>query len=59
MKLGSTLIDVVCDGTFLLDGGALFGQVPKALWELQMRPDWKPWALARTMNWHKKADILV
>ena len=41
MKLGSTLIDVVCDGTFLLDGGALFGQVPKALWELQMRPDRK------------------
>ncbi len=41
VKLGSTLIDVVCDGTFLLDGGALFGQVPKALWELQMRPDRK------------------
>jgi glyoxylase-like metal-dependent hydrolase (beta-lactamase superfamily II) len=41
VKLGTTLIDIVCDGTFLLDGGSLFGQVPKALWELQMRPDRK------------------
>ena len=41
MKLGNTTIDVVSDGTILLDGGAVFGQVPKALWELQMKPDRK------------------
>ena len=29
MKLGNTTIDVVSDGTILLDGGAVFGQVPK------------------------------
>ena len=41
VRLGTTLIDIVSDGTFLLDGGSLFGQVPKAMWELQMRPDRK------------------
>ena len=41
MKFGSTSIDVVSDGTFLLDGGSLFGQVPRALWEQQMKPDRK------------------
>lgn len=41
MKLGGTSIDIVSDGTFLLDGGAMFGQVPKTMWELEMRPDRK------------------
>ena len=41
MQLGTTSIDVVSDGTFLLDGGALFGQVPKTLWEQQIKPDRK------------------
>ena len=41
MKLGSTSVDIVSDGTFLLDGGSVFGQVPKTLWELQMKPDRK------------------
>ena len=41
MKLGATSVDIVSDGTFLLDGGAVFGQIPKALWELQMKPDRK------------------
>ena len=39
MKLGATSISVVSDGTFLLDGGSVFGQVPKAIWEQQMKPD--------------------
>ena len=41
MKFGNTSVDIVSDGTYLLDGGAVFGQVPKALWELQMKPDRK------------------
>ena len=41
VKLGAISVDVVSDGTFLLDGGALFGQVPKTYWELQMKPDRK------------------
>ena len=41
MKFGATSVDIVSDGSFLLDGGAVFGQVPKAYWELQMKPDRK------------------
>jgi glyoxylase-like metal-dependent hydrolase (beta-lactamase superfamily II) len=39
VKLGSTSVDIVSDGTFLMDGGAVFGQVPKAVWERHMKPD--------------------
>ena len=39
MNLGTTTIDVVSDGTFLMDGGCLFGQIPKTEWELQIKPD--------------------
>ncbi len=39
MNLGTTTIDIVSDGTFLMDGGCLFGQVPKTEWELQIKPD--------------------
>ena len=41
MKLGAISVDIVSDGNFLLDGGALFGQVPKTVWELHMKPDRK------------------
>lgn len=41
MKVGSTSIDIVSDGTILIDGGALFGQIPKPLWEVNMKPDRK------------------
>ena len=41
MKVGATSIDIVSDGTFLLDGGVVFGQIPKAHWELHMKPDRK------------------
>lgn len=33
MKLGAFDIDPVTDGRFRLDGGAMFGVVPKVLWE--------------------------
>lgn len=39
LNLGSTSINIISDGTFLLDGGSVFGQVPKTRWELQVKPD--------------------
>ena len=39
MNLGNTSIDVVSDGTLMLDGGCVFGQIPKSQWEMQIKPD--------------------
>jgi glyoxylase-like metal-dependent hydrolase (beta-lactamase superfamily II) len=39
MRLGSFDVDVISDGTFALDGGALFGVVPRVVWEKSFRPD--------------------
>jgi len=39
MRLGALELQIVPDGTFRLDGGAMFGVVPKALWEKKARPD--------------------
>ncbi|MCI0487470.1 MAG: MBL fold metallo-hydrolase [Blastocatellia bacterium] len=39
MKLGSFEIEVVSDGTFALDGGAIFGVVPRVVWERYFEPD--------------------
>jgi glyoxylase-like metal-dependent hydrolase (beta-lactamase superfamily II) len=39
MKLGSFEIDVISDGTFALDGGALFSVVPRVVWERYFEPD--------------------
>jgi glyoxylase-like metal-dependent hydrolase (beta-lactamase superfamily II) len=41
MKLGDLELISVSDGTFLLDGGAMFGVVPKALWEKKATADEK------------------
>ena len=41
MKLGATTVSIVSDGTLLHDGGSVFGQLPKSLWELHMKPDRK------------------
>ena len=41
MELGNISVDIVSDGTFLLDGGSMFGQVPKSMWELNIKPDRK------------------
>jgi len=38
-RLGSTEIYVLRDGDFWLDGGVLFGIVPKVLWEKLLPPD--------------------
>jgi len=39
LNIGTTSVNIVSDGTFLLDGGCVFGQVPKAQWELYTKPD--------------------
>ncbi len=39
MKLGSFSLHIVSDGGFRLDGGAMFGVVPKVLWERVKAPD--------------------
>jgi glyoxylase-like metal-dependent hydrolase (beta-lactamase superfamily II) len=39
MRLGELELQIVRDGTFRLDGGAMFGVVPKVLWEKKLRPD--------------------
>ena len=41
VNLGNTSVDIVSDGTYMLDGGSMFGQVPKPMWETSMRPDRK------------------
>ena len=39
LKLGDIRVRVLSDGTFALDGGALFGVVPRTLWEKGNPPD--------------------
>jgi glyoxylase-like metal-dependent hydrolase (beta-lactamase superfamily II) len=39
VSLGDFRLDVVSDGTFRLDGGAMFGVVPRVLWERVYPPD--------------------
>ncbi len=39
MKLGEFELDIVSDGGFRLDGGAMFGVVPKVLWAKHKVPD--------------------
>ncbi len=39
MQLGVCEVSSVLDGTFALDGGAMFGVVPRALWERGDPPD--------------------
>lgn len=39
MKFGDLELFVLSDGFFRLDGGAMFGVVPRLLWEKKIRPD--------------------
>jgi glyoxylase-like metal-dependent hydrolase (beta-lactamase superfamily II) len=41
MTTDSVAVRMVSDGTFLLDGGPMFGPVPKILWEQNAKPDRK------------------
>lgn len=39
MKIGKLEIQFISDGLIKMDGGAMFGQVPKIVWEQATRPD--------------------
>ncbi len=39
MRLGRFQLNHISDGSIRLDGGAVFGIVPRVLWERKMRPD--------------------
>jgi hypothetical protein len=39
VKIGEFEIIRLVDGTFLVDGGAMFGVVPRTLWEKRAAPD--------------------
>ncbi len=39
MKIGKFDLEILSDGTFALDGGQMFGVVPKALWEKKLPAD--------------------
>ena len=39
MKLGAFDLELLSDGSFALDGGQMFGVVPKVLWEKQLPAD--------------------
>ena len=39
MKIGKLEINLLSDGMIKMDGGTLFGQVPKVIWEQLVRPD--------------------
>jgi len=39
MRLGRFEVDIFSDGTFKLDGGAMYGVVPKVFWEKKQVPD--------------------
>jgi len=38
MKLGDLEFWLITDGTFRLDGGAMFGVIPKPMWSAFPRP---------------------
>ncbi|HUX88094.1 MAG TPA: MBL fold metallo-hydrolase [Chloroflexota bacterium] len=39
MKIGDIDVEILNDGYFHLDGGAMFGVVPRVLWEKKLPPD--------------------
>jgi glyoxylase-like metal-dependent hydrolase (beta-lactamase superfamily II) len=41
MQVGDFRLDIISDGTLRLDGGAMFGIVPRVLWEKVAKPDEK------------------
>lgn len=39
MEIGGWTVRTLLDGTFALDGGSMFGVVPRALWQREREPD--------------------
>ena len=39
MNLGTSTINIISDGIYHVDGGSVFGQIPKTKWEQWIKPD--------------------
>ena len=39
MNMGTTSVSIISDGTLLVDGGSVFGQIPRTQWEVEVKPD--------------------
>ena len=39
MNLGTSTINIISDGIYHVDGGSVFGQIPKVKWEQWIKPD--------------------
>src|ERR1022692_743541 len=39
ITLGDFELTVLSDGTYRMDGGAMFGVIPKVMWEKRIQPD--------------------
>ena len=39
MNYGGNSVNILSDGTLMVDGGYAFGQVPRTEWETQIKPD--------------------
>ena len=62
MKIGQYICDSIEMGAFVLDGGAMFGVVPKVLWEKKIPPDSKnriPMSARVLLLQGKERNILV
>ncbi len=49
MHIGDIRVDIITAGPILLDGGAMFGVVPRTLWEKKLPPDGRN-RIAMSMN---------
>jgi len=62
MRIGDLSVKIISDGKFYLDGGAMFGVVPRVLWEKLVTPDDKnriPLALNCFLVQTGEANILI
>src|ERR1022692_1628320 len=62
ITLGDFELTVLSDGTYRMDGGAMFGVIPKVMWEKRIQPDERntiPLALNSLLVRTGKQNILV
>src|SRR5664280_1847484 len=62
ITLGDFELTVLSDGTYRMDGGAMFGVIPKVMWEKRIQPDERntiPLALNSLLVRTGKQNILI
>ena len=60
--LGDFELTILSDGTYRMDGGAMFGIIPKIMWEKRIQPDERntiPLALNSLLVRTGKQNILI